>query len=351
MTGEAIQMLASDNASGVHPAVLERMIAANRGHALGYGSDAFTSDVMKAFRRVFGEQADVFLVCTGTAANVLALQAMTLPVDAVFCADCAHLLVDECGAPERFAGCKVVGLRTRDGKIELPALEEAVAFHTGLVHRNRPRMVSLSQATERGTVYTPGEVRAIAAFARAKGMLVHMDGARIANAAASLGLSLAAMTRELGVDIVSFGGTKNGLMMAEAIVVLDPSLASALPSIRKQGMQLASKQRFLAAQYLAYFEDDLWLHNAWHANRMAALLASRLSDADGVRVTASVDANMVFATLPAAWIAPLQRHTAFHVWNAATSEVRFVTSFDTSEQDIDAFAGEVARLAIQETVR
>ncbi|MEM5386822.1 beta-eliminating lyase-related protein [Paraburkholderia phymatum] len=343
-------MLASDNASGVHPAIFERMMAANAGHAIGYGADAWTASAERLFRLQFGEQATVFFVTTGTAANVLALQAIASSIDAVFCADCAHLYVDECGAPERIAGCKVVGVATTDGKIELPALEQAVAFHAGLVHRSRPRVVSLSQATERGTVYQPDEVRRIASFAHAHGMLVHMDGARLANAAASLGLPLAAITRDVGVDIVSFGGTKNGLMMAEAIVVIDPALGGALPPIRKQGMQLASKQRFIAAQYLGYFDDDLWLHNARHANGVAARLASKLREFGGVRVTAPVEANMVFATLPPSWIAPLQQRTAFHVWNPRVSEVRFVTSFDTSERDIDAFTGEMARLATKETV-
>lgn len=349
MTSTTNPMLASDNASGVHPAVLERMSAANHGHALGYGADAWTAELAQAFRTAFGEAAQAFLVCTGTAANVLALQATAQPVDAIFCADRAHLFVDECGAPERFVGAKVIGIETHDGKLSPPALERAFAFQAGLVHRSRPRLVSLSQATELGTVYAPDEVRAIAAFAHANGMLVHMDGARLADAAASLGLPLAGMTRDLGVDIVSFGGTKNGLMMAEAVVVLDPALASALPWIRKQGMQLVSKQRFLAAQFLAYFEGDLWLHNARHANRMAAHLAARLREFSAVRVSAPVEANMVFATLPPEWIAPLQRHTAFHVWNAAASEVRFVTSFDTSERDIDDFAGEMARVADQLT--
>ncbi|VXC79712.1 Low specificity L-threonine aldolase [Burkholderia sp. 8Y] len=341
-------MLASDNASGVHPAVLERILGVNDGHVAGYGVDRYTQEAEQCFKTHFGADASAFMVCTGTAANVLALQALTSSVDAVHCTDCAHLLVDECGAPERMIGCKVVGARSDAGKINLKALADAVAFQSGIVHRNRSTVVSISQATERGSVYTPDEVRAIADFAHANGMRVHMDGARLANAAAAFGARLEEMTRSLGVDILSFGGTKNGLMMAEAIVVFDPALAALLPSIRKQGMQLASKQRFLAAQFLAYLQDDLWFENARHANRMAARLAKRLSDIPKVRVTSAVEANMVFATLPPAWIAPLQQHAYFHVWDASESEVRFVTSFDTAQQDIDEFTGEIARLATQE---
>lgn len=342
--------LASDNASGVHPAVFARMLTANHGHALGYGADAQTGQALQLFRNAFGADAQAFLVCTGTAANVLALQALARSVDAVFCAQGAHLLVDECGAPEHIIGCKVVAVAARAGKMELPALEQTVAFHAGLVHRSRPRVVSVSQASERGTVYQPDEVRAIAAFAHAQGMLLHMDGARLANAAAALNLSLAQLTRELGVDILSFGGTKNGLMMAEAIIVFDAQLATLLPAVRKQGMQLASKQRFVAAQYLAYFDGDLWLHNAGHANRMAARLASKLRAIAGVQITEAVDANMVFARLPQDWIAPLQAHTAFHVWNPQLGEVRLVTSFDSSAQHIDAFASAMERLAAGESI-
>jgi threonine aldolase len=341
-------MLASDNASGVHPAVFRWLERVNRGHALGYGGDASTREVQQRFRDQFGPNVTVLLVTTGTAANVLALQALAQSVDTIFCSDKAHLLVDECGAPERMIGCKLVGVRSEAGKIDPEALAEAVAFQTGLVHRNRPRVLSLSQATEYGTVYTLAELRSLIEFAHGKGLKVHMDGARLANAAAALGVSLAAMTRDLGLDLLSFGGTKNGLMMAEAIVAFDPSLADILPAVRKQGMQLASKQRFLAAQYLAYFEDDLWLQNAIRANRMADRLARALGRFSQIRLVAPVQANMIFACLPAAWIAPLQQHTYFNVWNPVTSEVRFVTSFDTTEQDIDAFVGEIARLALQE---
>ncbi|MFT0533470.1 threonine aldolase family protein [Castellaniella hirudinis] len=342
-------MLASDNASGVHPEVLDWLQRVNAGHALGYGGDDWTRQAEQCFQRQFGSDAAVLLVTTGTAANVLALQALAQSVDTVFCADKAHLAVDECGAPERMIGCKLVGVAGQEGKIDPHALAEAVAFQTGLVHRNRPRVLSLSQATEYGTLYQVDELRALVDFAHGQGMKVHMDGARLANAAAALDVPLAALTRDLGVDLLSLGGTKNGLMMAEAIVAFDPELATLLPAIRKQGMQLVSKQRYLAAQYLAYFQDDLWLRNARHANRMAARLAAGLARLDGVRLRMPVQANMVFACLPAHWIAPLQQHTYFNVWNSATGEVRFVTSFDTTEAGIDGFVAEIARLNHQET--
>lgn len=340
-----IAMLASDNASGIHPSVLRWLERVNRGHALGYGGDAYTREAEQRFREAFGEHVSVLLVTTGTAANVLALQALAQSIDTVFCSDKAHLLVDECGAPERMIGCKLVGVKSDAGKIDPQALAEAVSFQTGLVHRNRPRVLSLSQATEYGTLYSVAEMQALIGFAHNNGLKVHLDGARLANAAAALGVPLAGLTRDLGVDLLSFGGTKNGLMSAEAIVAFDPALANVLPAIRKQGMQLLSKHRFLAAQYMAYFEDDLWLRNATHANHMAARLAEGLSRFGQVRLAAPVEANMIFARIPAEWIAPLQRHTCFNVWNPAASEVRFVTSFDTTEQDIDTFVGEIANLA------
>lgn len=345
---EKTAMLASDNASGVHPRVFDWLQRINAGHALGYGGDDWTRQAEQCFQKQFGPEASVLLVTTGTASNVLALQALAQSIDTIFCSDTAHLIVDECGAPERMIGCKLVGVGGPDGKIDPQALADAVAFQTNLVHRNRPRVLSLSQATEYGTLYTLEEMRGLIDFAHGKGMKVHVDGARLANAAATLGVSLAALTRDLGVDLLSLGGTKNGLMMAEAIVAFDPELVAVLPAIRKQGMQLISKQRFLAAQYLAYFEDDLWLSNARHANLMANRLAKGLSQLQRVRIVMPVQANMIFACLPAQWIAPLQKHTYFNVWNPATSEVRLVTSFDTTEQSIDAFIAEMNRLNHQE---
>lgn len=332
-------MLASDNCSGVHPSVLRWLERANTGHAASYASDAFTQQAEAGFRRLFGDGISVHMVTTGTAANVLCLQALARSFDVVFCSDVAHLCEDECAAPEKYLGAKLVGVPSEHGKIRLPALEEAVARRQMMpVHRGRPGVLSLTQLTERGTVYTQDELRALIGFAHAHGLRVHMDGARIANAVAASGLPVARVTRELGVDLLSFGGTKNGLMMAEAVVCLDPTLSADLAFLRKQGMQLLSKHRFLAAQFLAYFEDDLWLRNAHHANAMAARLASGLQRfPEQVRITSPVQGNMVFARLPADWVAPLQEALYFHVLDPATNEARFVTSFDTREEDIDAF--------------
>lgn len=339
------QLLASDNASGVHPEVLARLAAVNAGHVLGYGQDDITRQALERFREHFGEQAQTFLMFNGTATNVLALKGMLQSHETVYCSAEAHLLVDECGAPEHYVGCKLVPVAGRNGKLALSEIRRRIGQDRGVVHRSQPRVVSLAQATERGTVYRLEELREIVAFAREHDLLVHMDGARIANAAAALGSGFVELTTQLGVDVLSFGGTKNGLMMAEALVVLNPALHDAYPYIRKQGMQLAAKQRFLAAQFLAYFDGELWRRNALHANAMAALLAQRLAAFDAVMLTAPVEVNMVFARLPNAWIGPLQRLTPFLVWPGEThSEVRLVTSFDTSPEAIDHFIDEIRRL-------
>ncbi|MFC3286219.1 threonine aldolase family protein [Litchfieldella rifensis] len=338
------RIFASDNASGVHPRVMEALQAANLGHQLGYGNDPYTERVRGLFKEVFGPGAETFLLLNGTGSNVLALKGMLRSHEAVCCSHEAHLLVDECGAPENVIGCKLVALPVHQGKLDLPALEAHIRRVAGIQHHSQPRVVSIAQATERGTVYHLDELQAIVAVARRHGLLVHMDGARIANAAVALGISFKEMTADVGIDVVSFGGTKNGLMMAEALVVLNPALVEAYPFIRKQGMQLASKHRFLAAQYLAYFEGDLWRENAAHANAMARYLADGLSHFDEIALTAPVEANLVFATLPREWIQPLQQACNFNVWDAARAEVRLIASFDTTREDIDAFLAEIHKL-------
>jgi len=339
-------LLVSDNASGVHPEVMARLAAVNAGHVTGYGQDDITRRAQECFREQFGDQAESFLMFNGTATNVLALKGMVRSHEAVYCTAEAHLLVDECGAPEHYVGCKLVPVAGRNGKLAPSAIRERIAEDRGVVHRSQPRTISLAQATERGTVYSLDELQEIVACAREHGLLVHMDGARLANAAAALGTDFAALTTALGIDVLSFGGTKNGLMMAEALVVLNPALHHAYPYIRKQGMQLASKQRFLAAQYLAYFEGELWRRNALHANAMAARLARALEGFDAVRLSAPVEINMVFAHLPSAWIATLHGLTPFLVWPGEThSEARFVTSFDTTDDDIDHFVQVLRGLA------
>lgn len=327
---------ASDNSSGVHPEVLEAMARVNADHAVAYGDDVFSEAARKKFQEVFGEDIDVFFVFTGTGANVLSLQALTRSYQAVICAATAHIHEDECGAPEKFTGCKLLTVPSGDGKIAVDAMRPFL-HSIGFEHHAQPAVISVTQATELGTVYRPEEIRAIADFAHEHGMRVHMDGARICNAAAALDLSLREITRDAGVDVLSFGGTKNGLMFGEAVVFFDPSLSRSFKYIRKQGTQLASKMRFLAVQFEAFFTDDLWLRSACHANRMARLLADRAAAVPGVRISRPCEANGVFAVLPGEVIPRLQEAFFFHVWNEETCEVRWMTSFDTTEEDIDRF--------------
>lgn len=331
---------ASDNNAGVHPAVLEALAAANVGHARAYGDDPWTARAVARLREHFGRAADVHFVFGGTAANVLGLQCLVQPYHAVICAATAHVAVDECGAPERFTGCKLLTARTRDGKLRPEDL--APFLHdVGDQHRSQPRVVSVSQATELGTVYRPEELRALADAAHARGLLFHVDGARLANAAAALDVPLRALTTDAGVDVVSVGGTKNGLMGAEAVVFPNGTRAPDFAYVRKSGMQLASKMRFLAAQFDALFEADLWLESARRANRMALRLAHAVEHLPGVRLARPVEANGVFVFLPRAAIAPLQARSYFYVWDAETCECRWMTSFDTTEEDVDRFAAAV----------
>lgn len=336
---------ASDNTAGVHPAVLDAVARANRGRAPAYGDDELTARATARLRELLGApDAAVFLVWGGTGANVLGLQALLEPHEAVICADVAHIEVDECGAPERFTGSKLITVPAAGGKLRA---EQIVARLGGgsYPHHVVPRVVSITQSTEYGTVYSLAELCAIGAAARAHGLRVHMDGARIANAAATLDVPLREIIRAAGVDMLSFGATKNGAMAVEAVVCFDPGLAGRLPFIRKQGMQLASKMRFLAAQLDAMLEDDLWLRNARHANAMARRLAQRVGGLEGVTITQPVEANAVFAIVPPAAIERLQAEYRFYVWNEERSEVRWMTAFDTAEADVDAFA-ESIRLAV-----
>jgi threonine aldolase len=344
MNTEIRRGFASDNNAGVHPEILQSIQDANRGHAVAYGDDDYTRSAEKTFRLHFGRRAEVFFVFLGTGAYVLGLQAMTRSHHAVICADSAHIQVDECGAPEKFTGCKLLAVDGQHGKIT-PEPIAAQLHAIGFPHHAQPRVVSITQATEMGTVYTPEEIREITAFAHRHDLLVHMDGARLCNAAAALGVDLSAVSTEVGVDVLSFGGTKNGMMYGEALVFLRPDLARGFEYVRKQGMQLASKMRFIAAQFDALLCNDLWLRNARHANRMAALLAGVVREIPGVRITRPVESNAVFARLPTEWITALQREYFFYVWDEQTSEVRWMTSFDTSEMEIEDFADHLRRLA------
>lgn len=326
---------ASDNNAAVHPKVLDAMARANEGHATAYGDDAYTQDVERRIAAAVGG-GRAFLVFNGTGANVLALASMLRPYEAVLCAEGAHVAVDECGALERFVGCKVIDIPTPDGKLT-PDLVERHLARIGDQHAAQPRVVTVSQSTETGLVYSVEEMRALATFAHANGLKLHVDGARIANAAAALGGDARGSTRGAGVDALSFGFTKNGGLWAEAVVLFDDALAADFKFVRKQGMQLASKMRFAAAQADALLADDLWLQNARHANAMAQLLAREASKVPGVRVVRRVQANAVFARLPPPSIAPLQAAWRFYVWDAATHEARWMCSWDTTEDDVRGF--------------
>ncbi|HEV2864059.1 MAG TPA: low specificity L-threonine aldolase [Pyrinomonadaceae bacterium] len=320
---------ASDNNAGVHPRVMEALLAANRGHVVAYGADPFTAAAEARFREHFGEGARAFFVFGGTGANVLGLQAVTRPYHAVVCAATSHINVDECGAPEK--SCKLLPLANPDGKLT-PALIEPLLSASGDQHRAQPRVVSVSQPTEVGTVYTLEELGELSEFAHARGMLLHVDGARLSNAAAHLGASLAEVTA--GVDVLSFGGTKNGMMYGEAVVFFDEGLARGFEYVRKQGAQLPSKMRFIAAQFDAMLSDGVWLENARHANRMARLLAGELEGVPRVRITQPVESNAVFACLPPRCVKRVREEFFFYVWDEAASEVRLMCSFDTTEEDV-----------------
>lgn len=331
---------ASDNYAGVHPAVMAALAAANEGPAPAYGADALTQAARARFKETLGESAEPFFVFLGTAANVLALQAMTRPHHAVLAASSAHINVDECGAPERYLGCKLMCVDTPGGKLS-PALLRPFLLHLGNEHHNQPRVVSITQATELGTVYGIDEIRALADFAHDNGLLLHMDGARLGNAAEALGCDLRDLTSGAGVDALSFGGTKNGLMFGEAVVFFRPDLARDFPFIRKQGMQLCSKMRFIAAQFLALLEGGLWLKNASRANAMARLLADKVAGIPGLRLTQPVETNAVFASLAPQAITRLQERFAFYVWDHERHVVRWMTSFATTEAEVEAFAAAV----------
>jgi len=340
-----MRSFASDNNSGVHPQVLAAIASANTGHAVGYGDDPWTLKAQADFRREFGEDSRVFFVFLGTAANVLSLNALTRSFNSVVCARTAHINVDECGAPERMLGCKLFAVPTPDGKLRpedlLPALNDL-----GNEHHNQPRVVSITQCTELGTLYTPEEIRALAEAAHGSGMYLHMDGARIGNAACALNLSLRQVSRDCGVDVLSFGGTKNGMMYGEAVVFFKPELAREFRFLRKQGMQLASKMRYIAAQFSAILTGDLWKANAANANAMAQLLARLCAEIPGVTITRKVETNAVFASIPAKAVAALQEQYFFYVWNplpAEAPEVRWMCSFDTTGEDVRSFAAALSK--------
>ena len=341
MTTAPWRGFASDNYAGVHPDVLDAIARASSGHEVAYGDDEITARLSDTVKDHFGSRAEVFPVFNGTGANVVSLQAMTKRWEAVVCAASAHVNVDEGGAPEHGAGLKLWTIPTPDGKLT-PALIDTQAWGFGDVHRAQPGAVTITQSTELGTLYTADEISAIAEHAHGNGMGLHVDGARLANAAASLGSPFRAFTTDAGVDVVSFGGTKNGIMLGEAVIVLDPDSAPGVDYLRKSSMQLASKMRFISAQLLALLTDDLWLRNAQHSNAMAQLLETRVRAIAGVTVVRPVQANAVFAVLPADVTERLQKQFRFYTWDQVTGEVRWMCSWDTTEDDVETFAAAIA---------
>ena len=333
---------ASDNNAGVHPEIIEALRAANEGHVVAYGDDPFTERATKIFQKHFGRDIAVFFVFGGTGANVLGLKAITNSYEAVVCAETAHINVDECGAPEKFTGCKLLSVRTADGKLRVDQIKQFL-HGVGFEHHVQPRVISVSQATEMGTVYTKSELKTLARFAHDHNMLLHVDGARIANAAVSLNANLKEITADAGVDVLSFGGAKNGMMYGEAVVFFDQKLASDFKYIRKQGMHLPSKMRFISAQFETLLGSDLWRRSAAHANRMARVLATELEKIPQIKITQPVEANGVFAEIPAKYVPALQKKYFFYVWNEETSECRFMASFDTTEDDIRDFVALVRK--------
>ena len=327
---------ASDNNAGVHPEIIEAIRNANDGHVIAYGSDPITARAMELFQKHFGSDVAVYFVFGGTGANVLGLKAITQPHHAIFCADTAHVNVDECGAPEKFTGCKLITIPTPDGKLRVEQIKPLL-HGIGVEHHVQPRVISISQATEMGTVYTREELKTLADFAHDNGLLLHVDGARLANAAVGLDKTFKEITTDVGVDVLSFGGTKNGMMYGEAVVFFDRTRADDFKYIRKQGMHLPSKMRFISAQFEALLSGDLWRRGAAHANRMAQVLGSELGKVPKIKLTQPVESNGVFATIPKKYIPVLQEKYFFYVWDDAISEVRLMASFDTSENDIHDF--------------
>lgn len=332
----SVRGFASDNYSGVHPEVLAALAAANGGHQVSYGEDEYTEELGRVIASHFGDTATIFPVFNGTGANVTALQSLLPRWGAVICADSAHINVDENGAPERVGSMKLLSVPTGDGKLT-PELIDLEAWGWGDEHRAQPLAVSLTQSTELGTLYTLEELRAITEHAHSKGMRVHMDGARLSNAAAALGVGLGEMTTGTGIDILSLGGTKNGIMFGEGIVTLTEGPAESMKYLRKMNMQLASKMRFISAQLLALYGTDLWLTSAAHANAMAARLSAAVQGTDGVELVHPTESNGVFAALPNAVADRLRERFRFYDWDRAAGQVRWMCSFDTTEADVDSF--------------
>lgn len=331
-----MKAFASDNYSGVHPEIMEALSRANTGHMGSYGNDEITTRTKKLFENLFGSGTEVFFVYNGTGANVIGLSTLTKSFHSVICSDLAHINVDESTASEKFLGCKLIDVPTTDGKITPQQVEQKI-IRVGDQHHPQAKVISISQTTEYATVYSVEEIKALSTIAKKHNLYLHMDGSRISNAAVSLGKDFRSFTRDAGVDVLSFGGTKNGMMFGEAVVIFNPELARDAHYLRKQGMQLHSKMRFVSAQFEALLSNDLWKRNASHSNAMAKKLAEGLKNIPRVTLTQAVEANGVFAILPKEIIPALQEEIFFYVWNEQTHEVRLMCSFDTTEEEIDRF--------------
>ena len=326
----------SDNHSGISPEVIEAIAQANSDHALAYGDDEYTQRLETLIKETFGPQAKVYLVFNGTGANVLCIDAMCRSHEAVVCAETAHINVDECGAPQRVVGCRLLTVDTPDGKLT-PALVKTRLHGFGFEHHSQPKAISISQPTELGTLYSKEEIKSLADLAHSYNMYLHVDGARLANAAVALGCTFKEMTTDLGVDALSFGGTKNGLLMGESCVLLNPALDVDMKYRRKQMTQLGSKMRFMAAQMECYLESGMWRRNAEHSNRMAQLLKAEVEKVDGVKIMYPVQVNSIFAQLPREVWKRLQGCYFFYDWDEDADVVRWMCSFDTTEDDIRSF--------------
>ncbi|MCK5076151.1 MAG: low specificity L-threonine aldolase [Calditrichia bacterium] len=333
---------ASDNNSGVHPEIMNALNKVNEGYTIAYGDDKYTEEAVTAFKNLFGQDIEVYFVFGGTAANVISLQAISNSYNAIICADEAHINVDECGAPEKFTGAKLLDLPSKEGKITVEQIVPLLGSKSA-PHHSVPSAISITQATEVGTVYSPEEIKQITGFAHKNNMYVHMDGARIANAAVYFNGDILSITKNAGIDILSFGGTKNGGMYGEAVIFFNTALTKNFPYLRKQSMQLSSKMRFIAAQFSALLKNDLWLKNAGQANKMAALLAKEASKIPGIEIMYPVQANGVFAKIPHKLIKPLQDKCYFYIWNEKENIARWMTSFDTTEKDVYNFIEEIKK--------
>lgn len=333
----------SDNHSGVHPDIMKAIINANKGYSIAYGEDLYTQSAVKKLKQVFGQDVDVFFVYNGTAANILGLKTITNSYNSIICAENAHLNVHECCGPEKFTGCKIVTIPTRNGKLS-PELIQPHLIGTGDVHMAQPKVISITQSTELGTTYTVDELKKLCSFAHKNNLLVHVDGARLCNAAVFLKKDLKEITKNVGIDILSFGGTKNGMMYGEAVVFFNKNLSKDFEFYRKQGMQLTSKMRFISAQFNAFFEHDLWKKNAEHANKMAQYLKKQIEKIPKIKVVQAVEANMVYTYIPKKYLKELRKKYFFHVFNKDSCVARLMCSFDTKKESIDEFINDLKKI-------